>query len=186
MSNIWGLVLAGGKSSRMGQDKALLFYRGQRLIDFMVSLLATITGAPNRVLVSGKIAGYSCIEDEFPTRGPLEGLRCALKKIPDGDLLVVVPVDMPLLTPQSLNELLQSVFSAKNFVRFSESELPCVLVVSKKLRDVLCGLSEPSVVSHKRSIKVFFSHLEGATICCASPQVLSNANTPEEWQELFK
>ncbi|NUN07296.1 MAG: molybdenum cofactor guanylyltransferase [Bdellovibrio sp.] len=186
MDNVWGLVLAGGKSSRMGQAKALLPYKGQRLIDSMVSLLAEITGAPERVLVSGKVVGHSCIEDEVPGKGPLEGLRCVLKNIPDGDILVVVPVDMPLLTPGSLKELLLPSLLKENFVRFTESELPCVLVISKKTTDVLSALSEPSVASHKRSVQGFFAQLAGMTVACGNPRVLVNANTPEEWQEIFK
>lgn len=186
MSRVWGLVLAGGKSSRMRQDKALLSYQGQRLIDWMVKVLVTTIADASKVLISGKIAGYFCVEDEMTERGPLEGLRCALKKIPDGDILIVVPVDMPLLSPECLKELLALAGTGKDFVRFSGSELPCALNISEKVRAVLVTLSAPSVANSERSFKTFFSRLKGETRECSNPRVLCNTNTPEEWQEIFK
>lgn len=186
MDRLWGLVLAGGKSSRMGQNKALLSYRGQRLVDWMVNVLVLTIRDSSKVLISGRIAGYSCVEDEVAEQGPLEGLRCALKKIKDGEALVVVPVDMPLLTPDCLAELMSPSGAGKDFARFSDSELPCVIFVSEKVREVLAMLSAPGVANSRRSFKTLFSHLEGECRDCLDTRVLLNANTLQEWQEVLK
>ena len=56
MDDVAAVILVGGKSSRMGQDKALLPYKGKRLVDVVAD---TIRAAGiSRVYVSGKIAEY--------------------------------------------------------------------------------------------------------------------------------
>lgn len=186
MGEIWGLVLAGGKSSRMGQRKALLPFNGGRLIDSMVNLLAAATGDSSRVWISGRVDGYVCTEDEFAGRGPLEGLRCVLKLLPEEDIVVVVPVDMPRLTAECLMVLLKTRVAGQDFVRFTDSELPCALVVSRKMKASLDELCAPLMPSRLRSFKSLFSRLRGEEIRCPCPEVLYNANTPEEWQEIIK
>ncbi|MBV2168634.1 MAG: molybdenum cofactor guanylyltransferase [Bdellovibrio sp.] len=183
MDKVKALVLAGGKSSRMGRDKALLHYRGQRLIDVMIDLLESLVGDGSRVLVSGNVAGYLCVPDEHPEQGPLEGLRCALPEIENGEVLLVVPVDMPLLTKACLEELLRDTCQMKDFIRFSDSELPCIFAVSAKLREVLYGVS--NLQKSQRSFRHLFLQLEGESRTCSNPKVLCNTNTPEEWEEVL-
>lgn len=185
MDKIHALVLAGGRSSRMGQNKALLSYQGQRLIDVMVGLLEFLVGGRSRILVSGQVAGYRCVVDEHPGQGPLEGLRCALKEVENGEALLVVPVDMPLLTKTCLEELLKESSVMKDFIHFSESELPCVFSVSEKLREVLLTLSDPNLEKSQRSFRHLFLRLEGEVRMCSDAKALCNANTPEEWQEVL-
>lgn len=185
MDKFRALVLAGGRSSRMGQDKALLDYQGQRLIDVMMDLLESVTEDRSRILVSGQVAGYPCVLDEHPGLGPLEGLRCALKEVENGETLLVVPVDMPLLTKACLEDLLEKSSVMKDFIRFSESELPCVFLVSEKLREVLLTLSDPHLEKNQRSFRRLFLRLEGEVRRCSDSKTLCNTNTPEEWQEVL-
>lgn len=186
MAKLRALILAGGKSSRMGRDKALLPYRGRRLIDVMAELLEPLVGSLSSLLVSGKVTGYTCVPDEYPEQGPLEGLRCALKEIENGESLLVVPVDMPLLTRSCLEDLFPDPSVRKDFIRFSDSELPCVFFVSEKLRQCILDLSSPDLGKSQRSFRQLFLRLEGQTRPCVNPEVLCNTNTPEEWQEILK
>ena len=71
-SDCLGVVLAGGRSQRMGADKARLVWRGERLLDRAVSMLR---GAGcTRVLVSGDYPEYPHVADCYGDRGPLGGL----------------------------------------------------------------------------------------------------------------
>ncbi len=100
-----GFVLAGGQSSRMGHDKALLAFAGRPLIDHALATLheaglsASIAGANPSVLAS--LAAFApVVEDLEPGRGPLAGI-CAALASTSARYAVFLPVDLPLL-PSSL------------------------------------------------------------------------------------
>src|SRR5690349_1942483 len=94
-----GFVLAGGKSSRMGCNKALLPFRGRTLVEHIASEVSTVT---HTVALIGDralyiILGYPVIEDVFPGRGPLSGIHAALRAS-GAEWSLVVACDMPEMT----------------------------------------------------------------------------------------
>jgi len=96
-----GFVLAGGRSSRMGRDKALVEFEGRTLVSLAAEKLqragldVTIAGARS------ELAGIApVIADETPGEGPLGGICTALTST-QAELGVFLPVDLPLL-PASL------------------------------------------------------------------------------------
>lgn len=101
-------VLAGGRSSRMGRDKALLRWEGERLIDRQLALVDALR--PHRRLLStgpGTDYGRPEIEtvpDLRADRGPLGAFEALFARI-DTSHLLVVAVDMPYLTVGLLEEL---------------------------------------------------------------------------------
>lgn len=96
-----GFVLAGGRSSRMGADKALVMFAGQPLAARAVSVLreagltASIAGARSPLAAFAPV-----VEDLKPDMGPLGGI-CAALASTTAELAVLLPVDLPLL-PASL------------------------------------------------------------------------------------
>jgi molybdenum cofactor guanylyltransferase len=103
-----GFVLAGGQSSRMGQDKSLLSFAGRPLIAHAISILreaglpASIAGANPRTNDSqgkGALATFApIVEDSLPGFGPLAGICAAMATIATR-YVVFLPVDLPLLPP---------------------------------------------------------------------------------------
>src|SRR5438034_10204249 len=89
-----GFILAGGKSERMGRDKALLNWHGRTLLAHMVGLLATGAG---EVLVLGRERLPDCISG----RGPLSGIASALEMTGTAANLDFA-VDLPFLTQDFL------------------------------------------------------------------------------------
>lgn len=105
---IRGLVLAGGKSSRFGSDKAQAVYRGRRLLDHAVSLLNDLDLRP--VVVTRRNAdasGLKCVTiyDQLPDQGPLGGIDAAMHVF-RGVSFLVLTCDMPQVTRELLLELL--------------------------------------------------------------------------------
>ena len=104
-----GVVLAGGRSTRMGADKAFLEWRGQRLIDRQLDLLCSL--APTEVLVSGRAGvdyaatGARVVCDAVPEQGPLGGLAAALQAT-TAPHVVLLAVDLPAMTRDFLRGLL--------------------------------------------------------------------------------
>ena len=100
-----GFVLAGGKSSRMGEDKASLRLQGQTLLDIACRKLLAIT--PDVFIVgSRKRFGAEAIEDIFPNRGPLGGIHAALAT-GHAALNLVMAVDLPFVEEKFLDYLIR-------------------------------------------------------------------------------
>ncbi len=101
-----GFILTGGKSSRMGADKALLEFNGQTLLARAVEALRgasldfAIVGDPE------KYAGYGdVVQDVFVGCGPLAGIHAALQHSP-AELNLVLAVDMPFVSSALIQFLL--------------------------------------------------------------------------------
>lgn len=98
------VLLAGGKSSRMGCDKALLEVDGEPLWRRQLATLRAL--APEQLLVSGPARGEGeTVADEIGNAGPLGGVAAALCKC-HAPLLFVLAVDLPGMTAAFLRTLL--------------------------------------------------------------------------------
>jgi molybdenum cofactor guanylyltransferase len=110
-SSIAGLVLAGGKSSRMGQDKALLDYQGQPLLRYQMQKLEDVGCQP--IAISAPPGrGYEkftklVIKDLIPNLGPMGGIYSVLKKLEDVEKILVLGVDLPNVTTEFLSRLIE-------------------------------------------------------------------------------
>ena len=101
------VLLAGGKSTRMGRDKALLDFDGEPLWQRQLSTLRQLN--PGQILISGppRKDWEECevIADEIANAGPLAGVSMALRSC-TGPLLVVLAIDLPMMTANYLLSLL--------------------------------------------------------------------------------
>lgn len=93
-----GFVLAGGQSSRMGREKALLPWQGRTLVENALAILreAGLPAAIAGARASGLAAFAPVVPDAEPGLGPLAGLCAALASAP-AHWAVFLPVDVPLL-----------------------------------------------------------------------------------------
>ena len=133
----------------------------------------------SRIMVSGEGYGSHSIADELPGRGPLSGIHAALSKLDDGERLLVVPVDMPLLPVEALAILADQ----QQPCCFEGYTLPMLLPVTPMLRQwiIECINSQ----DHRNySIWRLHRNLQGTTLPLPDHLVkgFSNANTPEDWQ----
>lgn len=102
-----GFILAGGKSVRMGRDKALLPWQGQTLLERALGATQAVVSVTRIVGARAKFETYgSIVEDIFPERGPLGGIHAALSDS-DRELNLVLAVDLPFVTPELLVYLIQ-------------------------------------------------------------------------------
>ena len=102
------VILAGGRSSRMGRNKAWLEFRGHPLIVHQVETARACK--PTRIYISaGSPAdyeglGWPVLADNFPGSGPLGGIERALEVV-ESSFLLVLAVDMPFITAGTLKRL---------------------------------------------------------------------------------
>jgi molybdopterin-guanine dinucleotide biosynthesis protein A len=102
------VILAGGRSSRMGCDKAWLEYAGRSLIAHQLATVRRL--APREVFISGRPGvdysslGCLVLHDFRPETGPLAGLEAAMRAC-TSPVLLVLAVDMPRMTSAGLRPL---------------------------------------------------------------------------------
>lgn len=174
-----GVVLAGGQSTRMGRDKALLPWRGRPLLEHMTALLASAGAA--RVVVSGDHPRYQGIVDPCPQRGPLGGLHGVAQALGDGTLLVV-PVDMPGLTVSLLQRLVQ--YGPARCLIVAAHRLPMRWDLDDAARTLLANwMQDPSAPTSLRAFQQALGVLELPIGESDRPQLV-NCNTPSEWEAL--
>ncbi|GAB3756063.1 hypothetical protein GCM10028817_25320 [Spirosoma pomorum] len=140
MTKLNGLVLAGGRSTRMGQDKSLLTYHNKPQREHLTELLLPYcqqvfwsVNADQAVTLSQTT--QPLIVDAFDVPTPLNGILSAFRQEPDAAWLVVA-CDMPLLTNRSLNVLIEGRNPAKLATVFYDSD--------GQLPEPLLGIYEPA------------------------------------------
>jgi molybdopterin-guanine dinucleotide biosynthesis protein A len=101
-----GWILAGGKSSRMGTDKALLSLEGTPLILCAVTAAAAVCGSVSLVGDPARYSrlGFPVVADTFPGAGPVAGIEAALHAT-TADWNLILACDMPALSPAVLETL---------------------------------------------------------------------------------
>ncbi len=181
------IVLAGGHSSRMGTDKALLRVQGNTLLSRAINL-AYDAGA-QEVLVSRNQAGF--IQDVHKDHGPLSGLHATLP-ICNFSYVLVLAVDMPILSSLSLKKLMQyKPFTTSKDVNkdivgqhFEGHPLPAFLKVSDHLKQELSNrLTQESA---PKSLNSLWRYLNFIAIPSENPKELLNTNDPQTWHECVK
>lgn len=175
-------VLAGGQSTRMGRDKALLPYHGKTLLESIHAQLAGICG---QAFVVGPAARYASlglplIEDIHPGCGPLSGIEAALAHA--SEWAFIAACDMPGLQNEAIREILH--------LAQSETEAKIIMPLSPD------GLPEPLCAAYHRSILpavrksletgVFkvTDALAGLPLLTLPSRPFPNVNTPAEWEAL--
>jgi len=182
-----GLVLAGGKSRRMGFDKGSVNWHGKEQRYYMADMLSPFC---NEVFIScrhdqqaGVDASYQSLPDTFTGLGPFGGILSALREKPDSAWLVVA-CDLPLLNEDTLQYLTAN--------RNSSS-------VATAYQSVVGAFPEPLItIWEPKSYLVLLSFLAQGYSCprkvlinsditllnAPDPEALTNVNTPDELEKI--
>ncbi len=179
-----GFVLAGGRSSRMGRDKALLPFRGGALAEFVAR---TVRDAAGSVVLVGNPElyaplGLSAIPDLYPGEGPLAGILTALA-YSSASWNLVVACDMPGITVEVLRNL---------FYYAATPGTDAVLPAGPSGRlEPLCAIYhvralpalERAFAGGIRKITAAFEGLRILPVNFPEAAVFHNVNTPEDWAD---
>jgi molybdopterin-guanine dinucleotide biosynthesis protein A len=187
-ADIYGLVLAGGQSRRMGQDKGLLDYHGKPQRDYMYEQLQPLCREVYMSIRPGQEGalprGIPYILDENQYRGPFNGLLSAHHQFPEVAWLVVA-CDLPLMDTHALRYLID---------RRDPKALATAFATHKS------GLPEPlAAIWEPEALKQAIAFLESGESTCPRKFLinanthlvfpeddlwLANANVPEEYEML--
>ncbi len=189
MEAISGFVLAGGASTRMGTDKALLDWHGQPLVEHALALLRSVTPEVRIVGQQLKFGAFgTTVEDLFPGRGPLGGIHVALAATA-ADLNLVLAVDMPFVPPEFLSYLAEQARQASAAVtvpRLRGRWQPLCAVY----RRTFGAVAEASLRGGRNKIDALFSSLEVRAIdeselhrLALEEDIFDNVNTRADWEQ---
>nr|WP_321305755.1 molybdenum cofactor guanylyltransferase [uncultured Sphaerochaeta sp.] len=179
------VVLAGGKSSRMGQEKSELIYKSMKLIDFQIKKLASL--GITDLLVSGygkSIPNTHFVPDIYAGKGPLSGIHSSLVHAMNSSCLVV-SVDTPLLPVELLRELIAT--HAKN-------QSSITLAGHHEIIEPLIGIYDCSLVplmeqvlmSGNSSVKNVLDRVSYSVLNYDQDiSVFLNCNNPHQYAELL-
>ncbi len=180
---VYGLVLAGGKSRRMGEDKGLINYRGRPQREYLYHLLdkyceeTFLSCRPDQQ--AEMPADYALLPDSFLGLGPFGAILSAFRRQPEAAWLVVA-CDLPLIDDEALQELLEQRNTSRIASAFHNPETdfpePLITLWEPRAYPVLFqflaqGYSCPRKVLINSDVKVIHTD---------RPEVLRNVNTPEE------
>ncbi len=106
MAGLTAAILAGGKSTRMGTDKAFVMLAGRPLIRHVLDRLAQVDAVRETLVITNRpddyaFLGLPCVTDRVPGKGTLGGIYTALDASRH-DYVLVVACDMPLISPPLL------------------------------------------------------------------------------------
>ena len=186
---LYGLILAGGKSVRMGSDKSVINWHGKEQRYYMADMLA---GFCKEVFISCRAEQQGSIAQEYKTlvdnnegAGPAAGILTAFKAKPDVAWLVVA-CDLPLLDKKTIDFLIR------------HRDTSCIATTFKSPFD---GLPEPLItIWEPASFEVLKAHIADGYSCPRkalirnealinmlippSADALMNANTPEDAEKV--
>jgi molybdopterin-guanine dinucleotide biosynthesis protein A len=190
---IEGFVLAGGRSSRMGREKALLEIGGVPLIFRTARLVESVTGSATVIGESAGIRalGLRCVPDEWPGAGPLGGIATALR-VSGAPWSLVVACDLPYLTRPWLEYLvgraLQSDADAVIAMNDGGAEPLCAAYCKSANATMRAAVSEGNL-----KVRSFLETLRGEVIepeewkrFDSDGYLFKNMNTPEDYEEAVK
>ncbi len=175
-----GIVLAGGRSTRMGRDKATLPWADGTLLDHMIATLRR-AGATH-VLVSGDRPAHDGIPDAWPGQGPVAGIASALARCTDG-VALVVPADLPLLDGQRIHLLLEGA-AHHSAVHCAGHPLPCALRVDAHARRVAVDAVEASPGG--APVRHLLAALDAIELPAGDTRDLRPCNTPADWAAIAR
>jgi len=189
VDDVTAFVLAGGKSTRMGRDKAFLEFKGRILLARALELAAgvaddvRIVGDPRKFAAFGRV-----VEDIYRERGPLGGIHAALMSS-STDWNLMLAVDLPFVEPDFLKYLVSAARDAKAVVtvpRACDGLQPLCAVYRRGFAEV----AEQSLAQGKNKIDALFANVETRIVeadelshAGFSGQMFRNLNRPEEFEK---
>lgn len=178
--SVTAVVLAGGRSRRMGLDKAMIELRGERLITRIVRQLEAHF---DEVLISARepsdyaFVGPRVVADKGVNRGPLDGIAASLKAARH-ELCLFVPCDVPELPLDLIGRLLRGAAGVDAVVPINERQQyePLLAVYRRRLR----RLVEDMLARGERKVYAIYDHCETKQVPIGAETRLTNLNTRDE------
>jgi len=184
-----GIVLSGGKSSRMGTEKGLVKWQSKALIEYSVKCLNSIC---NNIVISSNNEDYNylnlpVIKDEIANCGPLGGIYSCMKNI-SADYYYVISCDVPNVPTELFKDLFKNIREADLIYAVDSKGKKQPLVAIYK-RSCFLTIESELLNGNYRMMKLLEKikakeYLVTQDLKYYRDNILSNANSPEDLNNL--
>ena len=186
LEKITGIVLAGGKSSRMGQDKGLMLYHGKAMVTHVMEQLQPCVD--ELLIVANTPAygqfGYPIVADLVEAAGPVGGIYTGLAAA-STELIFFISCDTPFITEEAIRKVIAQAGDAAVAVATLEGQMQPLFGLYRKSTTVRFRESLRQERYKLQAVIREMNHrlvpLDGLTR--QYPHLLHNINTPEEFAE---
>ncbi len=180
MTKIAGAILAGGKSSRMGRDKAGLPLCGKTLLQYMGDILK------NAGIKNIYISHPDFIADIIPESGPLSGVHAILNNVEKlHKHIIFIPIDMPALTSSLIEKLISAPDNAP-LVQFESYKMPFRLSTDRQWFELAERLLQAREDVSLGNFQNNISNSIKIKTLDNEQHYFQNINTSEEWSNFNK
>ena len=178
--DITGIVLAGGQSRRMGSDKAMLEFRGKKLIEFSLAVMQEVAGT---TIISANHGLFNSLADAVVADthtgiGPLGGLEAGLR-VSRTRVNLVAPCDTPFLSVVVLRHILDYVETYDAVVPIS-ADGKIEPLTAYYSRDVL-PVIERQIKQGDYKMQHLLQNIRTKYLLIDGSHVLKNMNTPDDF-----
>jgi molybdopterin-guanine dinucleotide biosynthesis protein A len=184
-TTITGIILAGGKSSRMGEDKGFLILNGKTFMSYIIEALQPIVG---EIIIVSNNPDYDVfklkrVEDVMEDSGPLAGLYAGLLHS-ETENNIVLSCDVPLISTSLLKKLIEGFTPETDAIQF-ESQGKTMPLIAMYKRDCMHPILK-LLQSNERRLRFAIEQLEVKTIQLDPElgETVRNINTVRELKEL--
>lgn len=186
-SDITGFILAGGKSRRMGTNKAFLMFQNVPLLKHMIMLIEPVC---HEVFVSGRATGYDVfnvpiIPDLFSDCGPIAGIYSSLNHS-ESDWNLLVSVDVPFVNEELFRHLiLHSGESDCIIPKHASGVEPLVGLYHRRILPVveeMIGNGDYKLMDLLARLNTRF--LDCNDLVTKYPRLFLNVNCPEDYRSI--
>ena len=181
--NITGIVLSGGKSSRMQTDKGFVSYKGKLLVEYALDLLKPLC---SEILISAnrneyERFGYPIIKDLIYNIGPLGGIYSAIQKS-SNDLNIFMACDVVGIDHVLLQKMVNA-SAGKKIVCLQKTDKhiePFPVLLNKSIQPEIESQIETGDFKLRNLIQMFLNGNSSQTECIKIKNPLLNLNTLED------
>lgn len=189
VNDVSAFVLAGGQSTRMGQDKAFLRLGGETLLERAKALAKSITEDVRIVGDPSKFGRYgSVVADIYPDRGPLGGIHAALVQTPT-DFNLIIAVDTPFIEQRFFDFLISEARNANSVVTVPRTG-GHLHPLSAIYRREFATVAEKALIREQNKIDTLFANVQTRVIEEEemarerfSSDMFRNVNTVNDWAD---
>ncbi len=184
-----GYILAGGKSSRMGEDKGLMLFNGKPVVQYVIDALSPVV---NQVIIVSnnpayKIFGLEVVADEIKDVGPAGGI-CAALQHSRSENNFIIGCDMPFVTSAAIEALIQNSSGCQIALPLHKGQLePLFGVYATVCKDEWLHLVKGGEVKLHALVAHFnLKKIEVEDDVLFAEKIFMNINTRQEFEAALK
>lgn len=184
-NNITGIILAGGKSSRMGTDKGLLKLNNKPFIQYSIDALKPLVS--NIIIVSDYPEhdrfGLKRISDITKDAGPVSGIYSGLEASKT-ELNLILSCDIPLITSEVLEKILDAVDNSSEIIQAESNgkTMPLIALYKRHIKDTFKRFLEQDERRLRVAIKA--CNYKNVVLDEVFQNTTLNVNTKEELKQI--